>query len=48
MKENKREIRSMAGGQFQPRLREATGENESGRIIEGVGCLWIIGKITVK
>lgn len=40
MKENKREIRSMAGGQFQPRLREAAGENESGRIIEGYAIVF--------
>nr|DAE93794.1 MAG TPA: prohead serine protease [Caudoviricetes sp.] len=40
MKENKREIRSMAGGQFHPRLREAAGENESGRIIEGYAIVF--------
>lgn len=40
MKENKREIRSMAGGQFQPRLREAAGENESDRIIEGYAIVF--------
>lgn len=40
MKENKREIRSMAGGQFKPRLREAAGENESGRIIEGYAIVF--------
>lgn len=40
MKENRREVRMMVGGKFQPRIREAVEAQGSSRIIEGYAIVF--------
>lgn len=40
IKENKREVRSMNGGLFQPRIREVSEGNDNRRIIEGYSIVF--------